>query len=92
MTITAPLPAALPAALAAPLLPAVETPLCEHRGCLSGGPATPRPLFPGPDGKDLGGPRRPPSWGGHVPGVADPDVSCPAGLDACCGACGCQGE
>lgn len=88
MTITAP----APAVLAEPILPAVEAPLCEHLGCLSGEPAELGPMFPGPDGEDLGGPRRPAGWGGYGPGVADPDASCPAGLDACCGRCGCREE
>lgn len=68
-----------------------ESPLCEHSGCRAGTPGKARPLLPGPDGEDLGGPRRPASWGGHGPGTADLDgPACPSGLDYCCGLCGCR--
>jgi hypothetical protein len=82
MTITADAPALLHVVLP------VEAPLCDHAGCRSGEPATAGPLFAG---EDLGGPRRPVSWGGNGPGLADLDgQACPAGLDHCCGRCGCQ--
>lgn len=61
-------------------------PTCRHTRCMSGEPTNPGPLFPG-------GPSRPASWGGAGAGLADLDgPPCPAGLDYCCGRCGCHGE
>jgi hypothetical protein len=70
----------------------IDVAMCAHLGCSSGEPTAPGPLFPGAGGQDVGGPRRPASWGGYGPGEADLDASCPEGLDDCCGRCGCQGE
>lgn len=69
-----------------PTRPADDPPTCEHFRCPSGEPTKPAPLFPG-------GPLRPASWGGAGAGLADLDgPRCPAGLDFCCGRCGCRGE
>ena len=58
-----------------------EAPTCEHRGCSSGEPTAPDPLFPG-------GPLRPARWGGAGPGLANLRRRCRAGRDFCCGRCG----
>lgn len=63
---------------------AEHEPLCTHLGCTSGIPDPPTALYPG-------GPKRPASWGGSGPGLAAVDgPPCTAGLDYCCGLCGCQ--
>lgn len=84
MTITA------ESAVAAPALTGTDQggdpPSCEHRGCMSAEPTALAPLFPG-------GPLRPGSWGGAGAGLADlSGPPCRAGLDYCCGLCGCRGE